>query len=464
MVPAAVSDEPRELRELHGLVPLLAVSGVIVLVVFGQSHGMWLSNVHNGLLAVAFTLVGAYISFQRPGHREGRLFLATGVVEALMFYGRQVGHTQTTGAGRWLGWFGVWPVAIALALMTVSVICFPDGRLPSLRWKPVVVAVVVLAVVCATVSAIWPVEYESVRVVTPHPINGNAPTFVAGVWSAVAHSAYVWFQVLWVIAIASRWRAARGHVRFQLACLAIASAVSVAALVVGLALWQTARPGILTATLVPIAAGWAIVQGQHLAAYSALSWLSRVGADGKDLPLELATTVANALDAPSATLWIGTDTLRAVGVWPETDRRIDPTSPADLGHSPNCHIRAVTKAGRTIGAITVERKRANTLSAAERRLFDDLASHASFVIEHMGLADLGPEALAGGHLSAFSAREREVLELMARGLSNASICQELHLSVKTIEPTISSIFTKLGLHNDSRSNRRVLAVLAFLRT
>jgi DNA-binding NarL/FixJ family response regulator len=127
-------------------------------------------------------------------------------------------------------------------------------------------------------------------------------------------------------------------------------------------------------------------------------------------------------------------------------------------------IRAVTKAGRTIGAITVERKRANTLSAAERRLFDDLASHASFVIEHMGLADLGPEALAGGHLSAFSAREREVLELMARGLSNASICQELHLSVKTIEPTISSIFTKLGLHNDSRSNRRVLAVLAFLRT
>ena len=110
MVPTTVSDEPRELRELHGLVPLLAVSGVIVPVVFGQSRGMWLSNVHNGLLAVAFTLVGAYISFQRPGHREGRLFLATGVVEALMFYGRQFGHAPTTGAGRWLGWLGVWPM------------------------------------------------------------------------------------------------------------------------------------------------------------------------------------------------------------------------------------------------------------------------------------------------------------------------------------------------------------------
>jgi len=70
---------------------------------------------------------------------------------------------------------------------------------------------------------------------------------------------------------------------------------------------------------------------------------------------------------------------------------------------------------------------------------------------------------AGG-LEGLSPREREVLSLMARGHSNAAICQELHLSIKTVEPIVSTIFTKLGLHSDAASNRRVLAVLAYLRT
>ena len=67
-------------------------------------------------------------------------------------------------------------------------------------------------------------------------------------------------------------------------------------------------------------------------------------------------------------------------------------------------------------------------------------------------------------LDSLSAREREVLALMARGLSNSALCDELHLSVKTIEAHVRSIFTKLGLHLDEREHRRVRAVLAFLRT
>lgn len=60
-------------------------------------------------------------------------------------------------------------------------------------------------------------------------------------------------------------------------------------------------------------------------------------------------------------------------------------------------------------------------------------------------------------------RERAVLTLMAQGLTNTALSAELHLSVKTIEAHIRSIFTKLGLHLDEREHRRVLAVLAFLR-
>ena len=66
-------------------------------------------------------------------------------------------------------------------------------------------------------------------------------------------------------------------------------------------------------------------------------------------------------------------------------------------------------------------------------------------------------------MSELSPREREVLTLMAAGRSNAGIQEELFLSEGAVEKHISSIFTKLQLEPDSDSNRRVLAVLAWLR-
>lgn len=67
-------------------------------------------------------------------------------------------------------------------------------------------------------------------------------------------------------------------------------------------------------------------------------------------------------------------------------------------------------------------------------------------------------------LDRLTEREREVLALMAQGLTNAALSDELHLSPKTVEGHVRSIFTKLDLGADQRSHRRVLAVLQFLRT
>ena len=61
-------------------------------------------------------------------------------------------------------------------------------------------------------------------------------------------------------------------------------------------------------------------------------------------------------------------------------------------------------------------------------------------------------------------REREVLELMAQGRSNAAICRSLGIGEKTVEARINTIFSKLGLEPAEDDNRRVLAVLALLRT
>ena len=67
-------------------------------------------------------------------------------------------------------------------------------------------------------------------------------------------------------------------------------------------------------------------------------------------------------------------------------------------------------------------------------------------------------------LRALSDREREVLGLMAEGRSNAAIADRLVVSGKTVESHIANIFTKLGLHEAPEDHRRVLAVLAALRS
>ena len=65
-------------------------------------------------------------------------------------------------------------------------------------------------------------------------------------------------------------------------------------------------------------------------------------------------------------------------------------------------------------------------------------------------------------LATLSPREREVLELMAEGRSNAAIGQQLHLSDSAVSKHIASIFGKLGLAASDDDNRRVLAVLAHI--
>jgi DNA-binding NarL/FixJ family response regulator len=75
---------------------------------------------------------------------------------------------------------------------------------------------------------------------------------------------------------------------------------------------------------------------------------------------------------------------------------------------------------------------------------------------------LGRNALAD-QLARLSAREREVLELMAQGLSNRAVAERLVIDVKTVETHIARILTKLDLHQTPDEHRRVLAVLAWLR-
>jgi DNA-binding NarL/FixJ family response regulator len=66
-------------------------------------------------------------------------------------------------------------------------------------------------------------------------------------------------------------------------------------------------------------------------------------------------------------------------------------------------------------------------------------------------------------LSELSAREREVLALMAEGRTDRGISEQLFITRKTVEAHVRSILRKLDLPNDAGENRRVHAVLAYLR-
>ena len=67
-------------------------------------------------------------------------------------------------------------------------------------------------------------------------------------------------------------------------------------------------------------------------------------------------------------------------------------------------------------------------------------------------------------LSELTEREREVLALLAEGLSNQAIANRLFVTERTVEAHTKQVFEKLRLEMDPGSNRRVLAVLAFLRS
>jgi len=85
-----------------------------------------------------------------------------------------------------------------------------------------------------------------------------------------------------------------------------------------------------------------------------------------------------------------------------------------------------------------------------------------------GGSALDPEVVArmlGAHrdpLASLTARETEVLGLMAEGRTNLGIARRLWLTERTVETHVGSIMAKLGLATGEEHNRRVLAVLAYL--
>jgi hypothetical protein len=107
------------------------------------------------LLPVLFAAVGALIAGRRPGHRIGWLLLAgTLAIASAQLTWSYVSYSLSSGTplpgAAIVGWVGNWIPWPALAAFALLLLLFPDGQLPSPRWRPVAWAMVAL---CAVIMA-----------------------------------------------------------------------------------------------------------------------------------------------------------------------------------------------------------------------------------------------------------------------------------------------------------------------
>ena len=86
------------------------------------------------------------------------------------------------------------------------------------------------------------------------------------------------------------------------------------------------------------------------------------------------------------------------------------------------------------------------------------------VVDHEVVARLLARRRDDDPVAGLTEREREVLGLVAEGLSNREIARRLFITERTVEAHVTKVFQRLGLDEDDRTHRRVRAVILFLRS
>jgi hypothetical protein len=160
----------RRLADL-GLCGLCVVLAVVSLVFGARNYDsvtvLLATDGHGVVLAASFPVVGALIATHRPQNLVGWTFCAIGLSFALVTFAYEYGvYTLQTAPGTlpggplaiWVNYWA-WPIGAGL-LLTFTPLLFPDGRLPSRRWRPVAWLSLVLIVIISGLNAVtlWPLR------------------------------------------------------------------------------------------------------------------------------------------------------------------------------------------------------------------------------------------------------------------------------------------------------------------
>jgi signal transduction histidine kinase len=204
-------------HQLAGAAALFAAGAVVV----GWPLGPFVAGMDHPLLNLAVPVVlaiqASIVARADPGNPIGMLLAIVAVVAGMWALADRWSATDLPGVG-WALWLASWGWMPGLLVPhSVVLLLFPDGRPPSPRWRPIMVALTAVVVGCIAASALYPAAYEAVpgRPGNPLQIPVSPETYSSWLVPLLAGA-----QVAVVIAIVSlvwRWRRADRVVRRQLA-------------------------------------------------------------------------------------------------------------------------------------------------------------------------------------------------------------------------------------------------------
>jgi hypothetical protein len=212
----------------------------------GESFWVYLQFV---AFAMAFVTVGAVVASRRPENLVGWLLLAIGFEVVLgTFVAGYAEYALLVRPGSLPGgiaaaWLAEWLLVPVFHLLALLLLLFPDGRLPSRRWRPFVWLVVITALAAVFARAFSPGPLEGFPG-TPNPLGiealGGLLSVIARVWEVLGLILVV------IVSTASLWvrvRRGRGEERQQVKWLLYAATLLSVA-------------GLLTLIVEPIGTGW----------------------------------------------------------------------------------------------------------------------------------------------------------------------------------------------------------------
>jgi hypothetical protein len=201
---------------------LLGILGTLLLLVNVRSPSPF--DAGYALAFVSFLVVGLLIAARRPENPIGWMFCVIGLASAWDFFAQQYAiHALVTRpgalpAGVWMAWTRIWAATAVWALMFLALLLFPNGRLPSPRWRPFAWFTAGVLVLVGVLFAFESDRLGAVHV--PNPVGIERAAGIIELGQSILAPVTLGIGLAIAGSVIVRFRRARGEERQQLEWLA----------------------------------------------------------------------------------------------------------------------------------------------------------------------------------------------------------------------------------------------------